>query len=392
MSVDFEKVLEDAGVPTTAEALKSTWAGLLEDSGSEINNDSLFGAFYKALAVLITTPVLFLVGFVAKNILPNLFISLAVGEFLDLLADGLGLVRKPKTFATGVVTFTRSDVGTATTINEDTIIKTATLNGTIYQLITTEQKSFIGTDDYLNVAVIALQIGAGSNLGAGYYSILEESIANIVAVENGEEWLSVPGTEVETDDELRQRLQNQFGTASSFHTDAVYRSMIAEFPGVDSNQVWFEHTAPRGPGSADAYVLWDFATDVSAYLIDINAHINDAGNHGHGDDLRVFSLPTNYFDLVVSIWVAEDFPAEQTTIDDFNAAVETFIFAAFRENQAYEPTLSAPFSRFSFSKLGQELHREFDDLHSVEFDLSDIVSDLWVPRLNPITLNFAVTE
>ncbi|EMH5499729.1 hypothetical protein RGJ05_005008, partial [Serratia marcescens] len=47
------------------------------------------------------------------------------------------------------------------------------------------------------------------------------------------------------------------------------------------------------------------------------------------------------------------------------------------------------YARFSFSNLARELHRAFPELESIAFSLSDIVSELNVPRLKTLKLEVA---
>jgi len=388
--IDFTKVLKDEGIPTTQAELDTQWKQDVSDSGSTINNDSVYSPFWRVINALITTPALWLISFVATTVLPNTFVKHATGAFLDLLADAVNLIRKPAVAALGLITFTRGDVGQAVTIPVDTIIKTATLNGKIYKLKTTAETSFLAGEATVDVPVVAIEVGADFNLATGYYSILEEPIGNIISVTNSDTWLTTPGADIETDDNLRARIRNQFGTASDFHTDSVYKSLIAQFPGVAIDAIWFQHNAPRGAGTANAYVLFDFASPVVQYLADINAFITDDGHHGHGDDLQVYQMPEQNQILTTTVWYKKFLTADE--IAQLQLDVDTFIKAAFRENKSYIPTLTYPYNRFSFSRLGGELDDEFSGIHSVDFDLADIVSALWIPRLTGLTVNMQVTE
>lgn len=388
--VDFKQILKSANIPTTQAELNTQWKSDVIASGSTINNDNTYSPFWRVINALITAPALWLINFMIDTALPSAFVKYSTGTFLELLADGVNLKRKPAVKVKGKITFTRADVGVGVTVPLGTIIQTASLAGKIYQLKTTEAKSFGAGLTTLDVAVEAIETGSAFNLANGYYAILLEPIANIASVSNIEGWLVVPGTDVESDKDLRDRVRNQFGTASDFHTDAVYRSLISMFPGVAIDAIYFVHDAPRGPGTANAYVLFDFAAPVVTYLTDINTFITDAGNHGHGDDLVVYQMPEQTRTLAVDVWHEAFLTTEQ--ISQLQADVTNFINAAFRENQLYTPTLTQPYSRFSFSKLAQEIHDAFANVHSVDFSLADIVSELWVPRLTSLTLTMAVTE
>lgn len=60
--------------------------------------------------------------------------------------------------------------------------------------------------------------------------------------------------------------------------------------------------------------------------------------------------------------------------------------AAFRESTAsdYQPTLTYPRARFSFSRLGEELHQQFAGIESLHFTNADIVSELTIPRIQSL--------
>lgn len=387
---EFEQILRDANIPTTEAELKAQWKLDVANAGSSINNDNKYSPFWRVVSALITQPALWLIRFLINTGLPSAFVKTANGAFLDLLADAVNLDRKSAFKTLGEITFTRGNVGQAVTIPVGTIIQTALLNGKVYQLKTTQARSFLPGLPTLRVPVEAAEAGAAFNLAAGYFAILPVPIANITAVTNEADWMIQPGADLETDDALRARIRNQFGTASDFHTDSVYRALISNFPGVAVDAIWFEHDAPRGPGTANAFVLFDFAAPVSQYLTDINHFITDQGNHGHGDDLQVYQMPEQSVTLDVDIWYAPFLDAAE--IATLQENIETFIYSAFRENRSYSPTLTKPFSRFSFSLLGRELHREFADIRSIDFSLSDIVTQLWVPRLTGLTITMQVTE
>jgi uncharacterized phage protein gp47/JayE len=388
--VDFYKILSDSGMPTTEDELSAEWKEEVTAQGSTISNDNNYSPFWRVVTALITKPVLWMIRFMAETVFPNSFVETASGVYLDLLAAAVNLTRKPAGAAKGVITFTRADVNSPYTIPAGTVIQTAAINGFVYQMITDADTAFQSAQATVNVACSAAGTGEAYNLAPGYYAILPTPIAGITSVTNGNEWLATPGTDTETDNDLRNRVRNQFGTASDYHTDSVYRFMISQFPGVKSDAIWFEHNAPRGPGTANAFVLFDFDAPATQYLADINGYITDDGNHGHGDDLQVYQMPVTAHALTVSVWHDAFLSAAEITA--LQASINTFIRAAFRENKAYSPTLTYPYTRFSFSKLGQELHKEFANIHSIDFSLADIVSALNVPTLSSLTINMAVTE
>lgn len=386
--VDFKQALADAGIPTTEAALKAAWEAEVVAQGSKLANTSAYSPFWRVVTALVTKPVLWLLTFVSDTVLPNFFVKTATKAWLDMLAWAVDVERKGRTKAQGELLFTRSAAGGALDVPIGTLVQSAVINGHAYQLVTTAVGSFVDGLLQLKIPVEAVEAGSGFNLAPGYYAILPMPVPGIVSVTNTEDWLTTPGADEEDDDELRLRVRNQFSAVNQWHTDAVYRALISAFPGVQSNGVYFEHGAPRGPGSANAYVLFEAGVPAATYLAQINSKIRDEGNHGHGDDLLVMVIPETLHALSVVLWpVSILTDAQRATL---KADVELFIRAAFRESTTtdYQPTLTYPQARFSFSRLGEELHQQFAGLESLRFANEDIVSELSIPRIQTLQVTF----
>lgn len=118
--------------------------------------------------------------------------------------------------------------------------------------------------------------------------------------------------------------------------------------------------------------------------LDLHRCIRDQGNHGHGDDLLVLVMPETLHELSVTLWPRPALTTEQRT--KLQAEAELFIRAAFRESGTddYQPTLTYPQARFSFSRLAEELHQQFPGIESLHFDNADIVSELTIPRISSL--------
>ncbi|WP_342653515.1 baseplate J/gp47 family protein [Pseudomonas sp. F3-2] len=385
--VDFKQALADAGIPTTDAALRQAWEAEVAAQGSKLANTSSYSPFWRVVTALVTKPVLWLLTFVSDTVLPNFFVKTATGAWLDMLAWAVNVTRKSAVKSQGTILFTRSASGGALQVPIGTVVQSSSINGHVYQLVTTAVGNFAEGLLQLQIPVEAIEEGSGFNLAPGYYAVLPVPVPGIVAVTNTEDWLTSPGADSELDEDLRLRVRNQFSAVNQWHTDAVYRALIAAFSGVQPNGVYFEHGAPRGPGSANAYVLFEAGVPADAYLLQINAKIRDEGNHGHGDDLLVMVMPETLNDIAVDIWPRSTLTELQRAA--LKADVELFIRAAFRESTAkdYQPTLTFPQSRFSFSRLGEELHQEFAGLESLHFANVDIVSELSIPRIQNLEVN-----
>nr|WP_286184879.1 baseplate J/gp47 family protein [Pantoea sp. Cy-639] len=308
---------------------------------------------------------------------------------MDSLAWAVNIERKGATKAQGQLLFTRENSAGELRLRAGVVVQSAAINGHVYQLATTEDAVFADGRLQLSVKVQAQQVGSGYNLAPGYYAILPQPVPGIVQVVNADGWMSSPGADPEPDEQLRLRTRNQFSAVNQWHTDAVYRAMIAAFPGVRPDGVYFLHDAPRGPGSANAYVLFDADVPAESYLKQINSHVRDQGNHGHGDDLLVMVMPETRHDVALKVWPRANLTAQRR--EALREGITQFVRAAFRESSAsdYQPTLTHPQSRFSFSRLAEELHLAFADIESLHFANEDIVSELSVARIASLQVDLA---
>lgn len=382
--VDFKQALADAGIPVTEDGLRKAWEKEVAAQGSKMSNTSAYSPFWRVMTALVTKPVMWLISFISGTVLPNFFVKTARDKWLDMLAWAVNVERKGATKAKGMLLFTRDVAGGVLQMPAGIQVQSAAINGHIYQLVTTQAVTFADGVLQLEVPAEAQEVGSGYNLAPGYYAILPVPIPGIVQVVNTDGWLIAPGADPEPDDQLRLRVRNQFSAVNQWHTDAVYRAMISAFPAVRPDGVYFLHGAPRGPGSANAYVLFEADVPAAAYLEQINAHIRDQGNHGHGDDLLVLVMPETLHELSVTLWPRPALTTEQRT--KLQAEAELFIRAAFRESGTgdYQPTLTYPQARFSFSRLAEELHQQFAGIESLNFENADIVSELTIPRISSL--------
>jgi len=389
VTVDFKQALADAGIPTTEAALKAAWEVEVVAQGSKLANTSAYSPFWRVITALVTKPVLWILTFVTGTVLPNFFLKTATSTWLDMLAWAVNVERKAPTKAIGSLLFSRATTVGSFEIPIGTRVQSASINGNVYELVTTAVGSFIEGASQVSIPVIAIDAGSGFNLAPGYYAVLPVPVPGVVQVVNLDGWLATPGSDAELDEDLRLRARNQFSAVNQWHTDAVYRALIAAFPGVSANGVYFEHGAPRGPGSANAYVLFEADAPADTYLQQINARIMDEGNHGHGDSMLVLVMPETQHDVSLQVWpVANLTEAQRATL---KADIALFIRAAFRESTGsdYAPTLTWPQSRFSFSRLVEELHEQFPRIESMRFGNDDIISQLAIPRLQTLEVVFA---
>ena len=386
-TIDFAKIVEAAGIPTTEDGWKALFKQDVEAEGSIIANDSPYSPFWRVITAIVAKPATWIVNKVLIGaILPNLFLLTANDDsFIEAKAWEHDLTRKEDEFAKGKVRFNRAAAsGPSLLIPAETVIQTDAIKGIVYRVITTDDVILLQNSLSVLVPVIAEKAGAAYNLGAGYYHVLPESVTGIGSVSNDADWIDVLGADAESNDDLKLRTRNAFTAAAPWHIDAVYRAIITERAGLDTDNVYFEHDAPRGPGTANAYILLDTGEPSNELITDLNQYVMDKGYHGHGDDLQVLAMPGA--DVVVGVTIYPHVYLLDDEVTTLIADVEDFIRCAFRENTNYNATRTEPFVRFSFSRLSQELHKQFAGIESLNWHQTDITSGNNVPRLTALTI------
>lgn len=384
--VDFEEVVKASGMPTTEDEVRTRFDAVVADEGL-ITNTSRMSPFWRLITAIVTAPVMWLKDALVAVVMPGMFVATATGQMLRLLAWAVNVTPKPASAAEGVIRFFKDDVKQVVTVKAGTVIQTERINGKVYAVSTIADVTIPSGTSSALLAVKATGTGGAYNLAPGYYRILPVAVDGISHVASEENWLTVPGADEESDDELRERCRNQFNLVGNYHTDAVYRSMIAGVAGLSIDRIFFEHEAPRGPGTANAYLLLDSGVASDPFINAVNDYINTQGHHGHGDDMQCFAMPETRHELAVTVWVKNLSNLEQEQQDNLRKNIENLIRCAFRENTDYDVKKTWPYARFSFSQLGREIHKTFPDTDSLEFSLKDITSELSVPRLSSLKVD-----
>ncbi len=389
-TVDFMALLAKSGVPTTEEAMEVELKKEVEAAGSLITNDSDVSPFWRLVRGVVITPALWLIRtLLAGHVLPASFAATANDTYLDLKAWDVDLTRKAAQKTRGLVNFTKVNPAEAVTIPADVWITTERINGTIYRLRPLQEMVSPAGEAVAKVVCEAEFAGGAWNLAPGYYNLLSKPVTGILSARNTDrDWVTTQGADAESNDALGLRIQNQFSAVGRYHIDAIYRSMLASVAGIRADHIFFEHDAPRGPGTANAFILLEVGTTPASLIEKLNDYVNNQGNHGHGDDLQVMAIPETEHSLHLELWPVENLAAEQRLA--LVSEVKLLIQAAFRQSADYPAvTRTWPQSRFSLSQLGRELHQAFPEIKSLHFTELDIVSGLEIPRLASIevTLN-----
>lgn len=384
-TVDFVALLAKSGIPTTEQAMEAELKKEVEAAGSLITNDSDVSPFWRLVRGVVITPALWLIRtLLAGHVLPASFAATATDAYLDLKAWDVDLTRKGAQKTRGLVSFTKVNPAEAVTIPADVWITTERINGTLYRLKPLQAVVSPAGEAVAKVVCEAEFAGVAWNLAPGYFNLLSKPVAGILSARNADkEWITTQGADAESNDALGLRIQNQFSAVGRYHIDAIYRSMLASVAGIRADHIFFEHDAPRGPGTANAFILLEVGTTPASLVDQLNDYVTAQGNHGHGDDLQVMAMPETEYSLHLELWPVENLTTEQRQA--LMRDVGLMVKAAFRQSADY-PTVTRtwPQSRFSLSQLGRELHQAFPELESLHFTELDIVSGLDIPRLTAL--------
>lgn len=385
MSSEFKQILVEAGLPTEEAQIRQEFEKLTAQEGL-ITNTSRMSPFWRLITAVAVAPVKWLTEHLIVEILPNLFVKTATEKWLQLQAWAVGLDFKEATKARGVIHFTKESALTALTIKKGTVIQTERINDVIFRLIVTTDTVIPKDTLTAPVTVIAENAGESYNLAPGYYKILETTIAGVRKVENLDNWLTVPGSDRESNEELRERYRTQFASVGQHHIDSVYRGMIAQVAGLSVDRIYFKHDAPRGPGTANVYLLLDTGIISKPFIDKVNQHVQTDGFHGHGDDVICYAMPETQHALTCKLYFS---PSDNLTAGrkaEIVKQAENMIRCAFRENGNFNVTKTYPFSRFSWSTLGEEIHQQINEVRSIVWGQTDINSQLTIPRISTLSV------
>jgi len=382
LNINFREIIANAGIPTTEPEIIENFRKIAADEKLIFNNTCSYSPFWRLMSLLVAKPMLWLIDLLAIEILPALFLKTAVGKWVDVFAWQLGLKRKAATKARGIITLRRAKAEGEQTIPIETFIQSASIGGNIYRLKTLADGKMIAGQNEIEIEVEAENFGEAYNLADGFYALLSTPLAGIVSITNQADWLLIPGADEENDDDLKARCRNQFNAINQWHIDASYIAMITKWPGINVNDIYIEHNAPRGPGSANLYILFDHGMPIKTYLDQLTQYVMTEGNHGFSDDVLIAEIPSRPYDFTVAILLSN-------LLTDADKAqlmtqIETYIRVALRDmpDSVYKPKRIVPQSRFVWSNLITELHQQFGGIESIDFgDDNDIKTGLWIPEV-----------
>jgi uncharacterized phage protein gp47/JayE len=173
----------------------------------------------------------------------------AYDTWLDLHAKGNGLERKPANPASGTLVIAGVS---GTTIPAGSRFAVPAIGDTPAIEYETKEKYTIREDGTVEAQVTAIEAGTQGNVPAGAVSLMMTPINGITTITNPEQISG--GTEAESDDELRRRIDEMDATseASFVGSNGDYKRWAEEVSGVGTALVMPEWA---GPGTVKVVVI-----------------------------------------------------------------------------------------------------------------------------------------
>lgn len=170
-----------------------------------------------------------LVQFNMTESLKNVFPPYAYGSQLDDHAFERNMMRRNPIQAYGTITITGRP---GTVVERETVVTTIGADGSAGVSFETLDRVSIPDEGFVNVQVRALEGGTSGNVAAHTITALKEPIDGITDITN--EFMTSGGTDLETDDDLRERIliYDRRPNMSYAGTEWDYMIWALEVPGV----------------------------------------------------------------------------------------------------------------------------------------------------------------
>ncbi|WP_018750718.1 baseplate J/gp47 family protein [Paenibacillus sanguinis] len=273
----------------------------LQDEGFSITNFSPGGIFYTLMMIAIQIRIDLVTLF--RNVLNNMFVSHAEGDWLELKAADFSKKRKQPVKTRGNVTLKRAAAGEAIRIAKGDIFKTeADIMGEELRFVVLENVTMPADALTYRVPVEAEKVGSAYNVPPGQIRRSLTHIEGIDEIMNEADWISREGSDLEDIESLRARTLNSWSELSTLPIAAKYKSVCEAIPGVLFVQVDDLH--PRGQGTVDIIVTGTAGTPSEGLLAQVQA----AADSIKGPDDNVLAKPSETVtqDIAVTVWIPVD--------------------------------------------------------------------------------------
>lgn len=202
----------------------------------------------------------------AQQVLERGFASTTFGDYLTLRAEEHGIIRKPATKATGIVTFTGTP---GALVPAGTRVSTASTETEPAIVFVTDTDATISESGTVDVTVTAEQAGASGNVPAGSIMFVVEPISGVTGVTNNA--ATSGGADEESDEALLERYLTRVRNPSAGGNKADYVNWALEVQGVGGVSVV---PVEDGPGTVSVYIVDTDKKPASQSIVDaVQNHI-----------------------------------------------------------------------------------------------------------------------
>lgn len=302
--------IPDPGFDQSADELRVRMFSNM-DSGLDQAEGSLIWNLTQPLAIELAQV------YAAMNLVVEFgFLQESYGQFLDARAEEHGVTRKPASKATGEVTFSGTN---GTVIPAGTLVSTTVAPGSTgpsVSFVTTEVGTIAAGTAV--VGIEAVDPGLEGNVPAGAITRLSGLITGVSGVTNAA--ATTGGADLESDDDLRQRVIDAVTAFNGAGTADDYRIWALEVEGVGSASVeplW------NGAGTVRVLVMDADGNPAGAPLItEVEAYIDE--RKPIGADVTVIAPTVEAVDVVATLVMEAGF-----TVVGVTDAVEERLAAYF---------------------------------------------------------------
>lgn len=248
----IDKEILDAVLPLpTLDELKEQKVEELKDEGFVISNFHSGGVFYTMLMIVLRIKVEVIE--LLRVVLNNMFVSHAGGAWLDLKMADYSKKRKKAQKTQGFITVRRTGMtGEAVKIPKGHVFKS------ILDINGEELRFFVLEDAVLQKGAQSVDVLVEAETEGSRYNVPEAQITRTltylgeVEITNGEDWITLEGSDVEDDESARTRTLRSWSELALVPLRDTYINVCEAISGVLYVTVNDQH--PRGQGTVDVIV------------------------------------------------------------------------------------------------------------------------------------------
>lgn len=244
----------------------------------------------------------------AQKMQLNSFLTSAESDALDLKATDFSKIRREATKTKGKIVLTRSQADETVVIEAGLVFKTEQDGkGEELRYFSTEKTIFERGKSRIKVKIEAEMPGEKYNVEA---AAIKSSIAHIETIEtinNETDWIDYPGTDVETEEEFRERVKGSWEELAALPTSGKYKIIAESVPGILYALVKDLH--PRGQGTIDILVAGTLGKATEAQLEAVR-EVSTAIKSPY-DDILVKSIETETQNVRIEIIIDKGIDKEE---------------------------------------------------------------------------------